>query len=130
MCRHGENIYKRRDGRYEGRYIIGKNAQGKTRFGYVYGYQYTEVRRKLAERKAATASLEIGSSAHLQITLREWMLPEICSEGISINERDCFDKGAQYREQNEWRIALYRGEKSTTTYKLNVGNLSDIVRWF
>lgn len=74
MCRHGENIYKRRDGRYEGRYIIGKNAQGKTRFGYVYGYQYTEVRRKLAERKAATASLEIGSSAHFQITLREWML--------------------------------------------------------
>ena len=48
MCRHGENIYKRKDGRYEGRYAIGKTAQGKTRFGYVYGYQYMEVRRKLA----------------------------------------------------------------------------------
>lgn len=24
MCRHGENIYKRKDGRYEGRYIVGK----------------------------------------------------------------------------------------------------------
>ncbi len=33
MSRHGENIYKRRDGRYEGRYVIGKNASGKTRRG-------------------------------------------------------------------------------------------------
>mgnify|MGYP004551061611 CR=1 FL=1 len=49
MCRHGENIYKRKDGRYEGRYIVGKTDEGKTRFGYVYGYQYMEVRRKLAE---------------------------------------------------------------------------------
>lgn len=29
MPRHGENIYKRRDGRYEGRYVIGKTASGK-----------------------------------------------------------------------------------------------------
>ena len=31
MPRHGENIYKRRDGRYEGRYVIGKTATGKTK---------------------------------------------------------------------------------------------------
>ena len=49
MCRHGENIYRRKDGRYEGRYIVGKTDEWKTRFGYVYGYQYMEVRRKLAE---------------------------------------------------------------------------------
>ena len=34
MCRHGENIYKRKDGRYEGRYVLGKTEEGKTRFGY------------------------------------------------------------------------------------------------
>ena len=38
MCRHGENIYKRKDGRYEGRYIVGKTDEGKTRFGYVYAW--------------------------------------------------------------------------------------------
>lgn len=70
MCRHGENIYKRKDGRYEGRYVIGKTAQGKTRFGYVYGYQYMEVRNRLAERRAAL----IEPPAHCRITLREWML--------------------------------------------------------
>ena len=54
MPRHGENIYKRRDGRYEGRYVIGKNAAGKTRFGYVYGYQYAEVRNTLLRKKRSS----------------------------------------------------------------------------
>ena len=51
MPRHGENIYKRRDGRYEGRYVVGKLATGKTKFGYVYGYRYTEVRNELLRKK-------------------------------------------------------------------------------
>ena len=55
MPRHGENIYKRRDGRYEGRYVIGKTASGKTRFGYVYSYQYTEVRNELLQKKGGSA---------------------------------------------------------------------------
>lgn len=46
MARHGENIYKRKDGRYEGRYVIGKTQSGRTRFGYVYGYQYAEVKKE------------------------------------------------------------------------------------
>ena len=49
MARHGENIYKRKDGRYEGRYVIGKTFSGKTRFGYVYGYQYAEVKKALLD---------------------------------------------------------------------------------
>lgn len=52
MARRGENIYKRKDGRYEGRYIIGKTLDGKTRFGYVYARQYGEVRALLACKKA------------------------------------------------------------------------------
>lgn len=51
MARHGENIYRRKDGRYEGRYVKGRE-NGKTRFGYVYGHKYTEVKQKLAIRKA------------------------------------------------------------------------------
>ena len=47
MPRHGENIYKRRDGRYEGRYVIGK-----TRFGYIYEYQYAAVRNQLLQKKS------------------------------------------------------------------------------
>ena len=75
MCRHGENIYKRKDGRYEGRYIVGKTAEGKTRVGYVYGYQYMEVRRKLAEHKTALLARSLTDApTRCRITLREWMM--------------------------------------------------------
>ena len=74
MCRHGENIYRRKDGRYEGRYVIGKTAQGKTRFGYFYGYQYMEVRNRLAEHKAVLVRPLTEPPARCRITLREWMM--------------------------------------------------------
>ena len=36
MARKGENIYARKDGRWEGRYIIERSASGKYHYGYVY----------------------------------------------------------------------------------------------
>lgn len=47
MARRGENIYKRKDGRWEGRYVTGKKDNGKTAFSYVYGKTYTEVKKRL-----------------------------------------------------------------------------------
>lgn len=46
MPRTGENIYKRKDGRWEGRYIKGHKSN-KTCYGYIYGKTYTEVKRRL-----------------------------------------------------------------------------------
>lgn len=46
MSKKGENIKKRKDGRYEARYIKGKNEDGKTMWGYVYGKTYKEVKQK------------------------------------------------------------------------------------
>ena len=37
MARKGENIYKRKDGRWEGRYIKGRKPNGKALYGSVYG---------------------------------------------------------------------------------------------
>ncbi len=48
MPRKGENIYKRKDGRWEGRYIKSRNTQGKAKYGYVYAKTYREVKKKLA----------------------------------------------------------------------------------
>ena len=73
MPRHGENIYKRRDGRYEGRYVIGKNARGKTRFGYIYGYQYTEVRNELLRKKAEQLPPIKSAAACCKMLLRDWL---------------------------------------------------------
>ena len=51
MPRRGENIYKRKDGRWEGRYIKGK-VDKKTSYGYIYGKTYSEVKKKLQTAKA------------------------------------------------------------------------------
>ena len=46
MSRRGENIYKRKDGRWEGRYIK-SHENGKIHYGYVYGKSYREVKQKI-----------------------------------------------------------------------------------
>lgn len=47
MSKRGENIYKRKDDRWEGRYIKDHDYMGKPRFGYVYAKTYREVKEKL-----------------------------------------------------------------------------------
>lgn len=44
MARHGENIHKRKDGRWEGRYIKGRSETGKAIWGYVYAYSYVDAK--------------------------------------------------------------------------------------
>lgn len=73
MARHGENIYKRKDGRYEGRYIIGRTKKGKTRFGYVYAHTFVEARRLLVQRKAELLS-QTGCARRVRWgTFSEWV---------------------------------------------------------
>lgn len=48
MSRRGENIYKRKDGRWEGRY---KPDGFSEKYKYVYAHTYKEVKEKLAEIK-------------------------------------------------------------------------------
>ena len=48
MARKGENIYKRKDGRWEGRYIKTRTQSGKVCYGYVYAKTYRETKLKLA----------------------------------------------------------------------------------
>lgn len=49
MSKKGENIYKRKDGRWEGRYIKYYDENGKAKYGYVYAKTYGEVKKKLVE---------------------------------------------------------------------------------
>jgi len=53
MPRRGENIYHRKDGRWEGRYIKGRKPDGKPRFCSIYGHSYREVKNRLLPLKAA-----------------------------------------------------------------------------
>ncbi len=52
MARRGENIYHRKDGRWEGRYWVGKRPDGRAIYKSVYGARYCDVRKELALRRA------------------------------------------------------------------------------
>lgn len=52
MPRKGENIYKRKDGRWEARYIKCHDASGKAIYGFCYGKTYTEAKNKVTAMKS------------------------------------------------------------------------------
>ncbi len=77
MARKGENIFKRGDGRWEARYIKGRELSGKIRYGFCYGKTYKEAKEKVTLCKAAMLSgaplPEPGSRRRLAAFCREWM---------------------------------------------------------
>ena len=54
MSKKGENIYKRKDGRWEARYIKGCSTEGKTVYGYCYGKTYREAKTKVTDAKSVS----------------------------------------------------------------------------
>jgi len=60
MPRKGENISKRKDNRWEGRYIIGRRADGRAIYRSVYGNSYSEVRAKLLPLKMEAMKTPAG----------------------------------------------------------------------
>ena len=79
MAKRGENIYKRKDGRYEGRYVVGKKTDGRTRFGYVYDRSYAGVRTKLCKVKAALSASQDNSACRMTVEkcMRLWLESEM-----------------------------------------------------
>ncbi len=56
MSKRGENIYKRKDGRWEGRYIKKRDINGKAIYGYIYSKSYAEAKAKLTNAKICLQS--------------------------------------------------------------------------
>ena len=52
MPKRGENIYKRKDGRWEGRYKSGFKPDGNVKYISVYSKSYAEVRKIIAEKRS------------------------------------------------------------------------------
>lgn len=91
MSRRGENIYHRRDGRWEGRYIKGRKQDGKPCFGSVYGYSYSEVKKKLMPLKAAY--YEKGVDRRYTKPFRDYLLARLeaqRSSGIKSSSYDSY----------------------------------------
>ena len=76
MSRKGENIFKRKDGRWEARYIH-HYENGVAKYRYIYGATYTQAKRKRLEDQTAllrsqSAKKVSGQSSFAQIS-SEWL---------------------------------------------------------
>ena len=63
MAKRGENIYKRKDKRWEGRLKCGVRASGKTAYKSVYARTYSECREKLKRMQCAYFVQSVAVSA-------------------------------------------------------------------
>ena len=119
MARRGENIHKRKDGRWEGRYIKARTPEGKNQWGYVYGTVYAEVKRVLIQKKAeagfynlkrtdlpfeALAEVWLHSQrnavkestyAHYSYTLHKYLLPVLSKVPVASLEESFLEQAMQ-----------------------------------
>ncbi len=81
MARKGENIFKRKDGRWEARYIKGYELSGKIRYGFCYGKTYKEAKEKAIKCRAA-----LLSSAPLPVTNNRRRFAFFCEEWLRMEK--------------------------------------------
>jgi Site-specific recombinase XerD len=73
MPRHGENIYKRQDGRWEGRYIQCYEINGKAKYLSIYGKTHKEVKALLKIRETNVSFQKQTSVTTMEHLCLEWL---------------------------------------------------------
>ena len=77
MGKKGENIYKRKDGRWEARYIRSYSLDGRAKYGYCYGRTYHEAKDKVNTARAALINHEPSKEnvrrKRLAVFCDEWL---------------------------------------------------------
>ena len=102
----GENVFQRKDGRYEARYIKGRRADGRPLYGFCYGRTYEE-----AKGKADRAREEIGQAKKPEAGQRPDMAC-FCDRWLSANSARLKPSSrAKYRTDIENHIKPFFGEK-------------------
>lgn len=102
----GENVFQRKDGRYEARYIKGRRADGRPLYGFCYGRTYEE-----AKDKADRAREEIGQAKKPEAGQRPDMAC-FCDRWLSANSARLKPSSrAKYRTDIENHIKPFFGEK-------------------
>ncbi|MCM1221302.1 MAG: site-specific integrase [Lachnospiraceae bacterium] len=96
MARRGENIYKRKDGRWEGRYKCGFGADGKSRYRSVYARTYNEVKEKLSEIRSEPITFVTAGKLTVKELFAEWL----CAVKLRVKESTY----ANYRMKAEKHI--------------------------
>ena len=85
MSKKGENIYKRKDGRWEGRYIKFYDGDGKAKYGYIYGKTYSEVKAKLRD---ILSNLKNGTLPQMQSSVMYSDILSVWLQSTRINVKE------------------------------------------
>lgn len=102
MSRKGKNIYERKDGRWEGRYIKERNENAKIHYGYVYGKSYTEVKIKMSDAiNAINTKCEIEKYKET-----EGVKFGIIAEGWFLEKKIFFKESTIARYENHLKLYL------------------------
>ena len=117
MPKYGENIYRRKDGRWEARYIVARLPGGKAKYRSVYGKTH-----KIARQKQLEAMQALAREAHAscELTVTELFAQYLAQTDIKTSTRE------RYRFMLERHIAPYLGQKSAA--ELTAKELSDLLR--
>ena len=75
MPRKGENIRKRKDGRWEARYEKCRDKNGRIQYGYLYGHTYDAVKKKKIAVLCQNNPQKLSGNRYIFHTLsQEWLL--------------------------------------------------------
>ena len=76
MARKGENIYKRKDGRWEARYIVSHDEKGHVKYRSVYGKTYTGAKKKRQDAVLKLSEMDYEEQAKagtVESVARAWI---------------------------------------------------------
>lgn len=107
----GENVFHRKDGRYEARYIKGRRADGKPLYGFCYGRTYEEAKGK-ADRARERIGLEERTGEKKPENLPREDVAYFCRSWLFANSpRLKPSSSAKYRADIENHIQPFFGDK-------------------
>ena len=115
--RYGENIYHRKDGRWEGRYIAMRLPDGKAKYKSVYGSSRSAVKKKML---AALQTLAKEPAASCDLTVKELFARYLAQTDVKTSTRE------RYRFMIERHVLPQLGQ--TPASKLTAKGLSDFLR--
>ena len=116
--RTGQNIYKRKDGRWEGRYFSGYNSNGRIKYTSIYAKSYGEVKEKLLSIKTSTAKTTVK---YINVRFKN-----ICYEWLNTKQDKIKPSSyAKYKFIIEKYITPYFANKKL--FEINKNSLNDLM---
>jgi hypothetical protein len=78
----GKNIFKRKDGRWEARYVRERELSGKIKYGFCYGKTYRVAKEKVTRLKADLADGKLPTTYNTRQRFSGCMMPTPMAESV------------------------------------------------